>query len=350
MSDSASRKGVEDVLSSVRRLVSNEMPRNRRPDLPKGPGALVLTDAQRVERPVSKGLAAKSLEDRIAELEAAVSARDDEYEPDGSEDQAQHRPDRIVYTRPPTEAEQASVRNEAARLNRLTLVEPVDVPDGMDETEQPGETVAFRHAMPLQETEAAVPDDVDQEAPMAENVVEHHTARAEIRPFHDPDGMLERFDARIDRGEVPVPGVDARPEGFSDQSATFDLDEETEHVEPAEAASSDAPVTDPQDETDFEEALNEALHSTPRAESAEPVGALEPATPGEAVTEKAESAPAAAVPGTSLDDIDEDILRPIVAQLIREELQGELGERITRNVRKLVRREILRAINSREFE
>jgi hypothetical protein len=38
-----------------------------------------------------------------------------------------------------------------------------------------------------------------------------------------------------------------------------------------------------------------------------------------------------------------------VAQLIREELQGELGTRITRNVRKLVRREIQRALAARDL-
>ncbi|HBN30574.1 MAG TPA: hypothetical protein DD416_04970 [Rhodobacteraceae bacterium] len=48
--------------------------------------------------------------------------------------------------------------------------------------------------------------------------------------------------------------------------------------------------------------------------------------------------------------LDEDTLRELVSQMIREELQGELGDRITRNVRKLVRREIQRALASREFE
>jgi hypothetical protein len=38
--------------------------------------------------------------------------------------------------------------------------------------------------------------------------------------------------------------------------------------------------------------------------------------------------------------LDEETLRRIVAEVVREELQGELGERITRNIRKLVRREI----------
>jgi hypothetical protein len=48
--------------------------------------------------------------------------------------------------------------------------------------------------------------------------------------------------------------------------------------------------------------------------------------------------------------LDEDTLRDLVSQMVREELQGELGDRITRNVRKLVRREIQRALASREFE
>ena len=42
--------------------------------------------------------------------------------------------------------------------------------------------------------------------------------------------------------------------------------------------------------------------------------------------------------------MDEESLRELVADIVREELQGALGERITRNVRKLVRREIHRAL------
>lgn len=48
--------------------------------------------------------------------------------------------------------------------------------------------------------------------------------------------------------------------------------------------------------------------------------------------------------------INEDVLREIVRDMIREELQGTLGERITRNVRKLVRAEISRALASRDFD
>ncbi len=48
--------------------------------------------------------------------------------------------------------------------------------------------------------------------------------------------------------------------------------------------------------------------------------------------------------------IDEETLRDMVSDIVRQELQGALGERITRNVRKLVRREINRVLASQEFD
>lgn len=51
-----------------------------------------------------------------------------------------------------------------------------------------------------------------------------------------------------------------------------------------------------------------------------------------------------------LAGLDEEKLREMVAEIVREELQGVLGERITRNVRKLVRREISRALAARELD
>ena len=48
--------------------------------------------------------------------------------------------------------------------------------------------------------------------------------------------------------------------------------------------------------------------------------------------------------------IDEDTIREIVSEMVRAELQGDLGDRITRNVRKLVRREIQHALAARELD
>jgi len=42
--------------------------------------------------------------------------------------------------------------------------------------------------------------------------------------------------------------------------------------------------------------------------------------------------------------LDEETLREIIAEVVREELQGTLGQHITRNVRKMVRREIRLAL------
>lgn len=48
--------------------------------------------------------------------------------------------------------------------------------------------------------------------------------------------------------------------------------------------------------------------------------------------------------------LDENELRELVAEVLREELKGPLGERITRNVRKLVRREIAQALSSLDVD
>jgi hypothetical protein len=48
--------------------------------------------------------------------------------------------------------------------------------------------------------------------------------------------------------------------------------------------------------------------------------------------------------------VDEAVVRNMVRALIREELAGALGERITRNVRKLVRAEIARALTMQDMD
>lgn len=47
--------------------------------------------------------------------------------------------------------------------------------------------------------------------------------------------------------------------------------------------------------------------------------------------------------------IDEDDLQRLIARLVREELRGQLGEKITLQVRKLVRAEIARALDERSL-
>ena len=47
---------------------------------------------------------------------------------------------------------------------------------------------------------------------------------------------------------------------------------------------------------------------------------------------------------------EQDVLRDMVREIIREELQGGLGERITRNIRKLVRAEMARALATQTMD
>ena len=56
--------------------------------------------------------------------------------------------------------------------------------------------------------------------------------------------------------------------------------------------------------------------------------------------------PGSAAPTSNARELDEGMLRDVVADVVREELRGALGERITRNVRKLVRSEINRAVEA----
>ena len=64
---------------------------------------------------------------------------------------------------------------------------------------------------------------------------------------------------------------------------------------------------------------------------------------------KPEDTPKQAARGI-LDEMSVDILRNLVSEIIREELAGALGEKITRNVRKLVQREINRALMARGID
>ena len=44
------------------------------------------------------------------------------------------------------------------------------------------------------------------------------------------------------------------------------------------------------------------------------------------------------------------MLRELIVEVLRDELRGPLGDRITSNLRKLVRREIFRALASGEVD
>jgi hypothetical protein len=229
----------------------------------------------------------RSLEDRIVGLESAISRSEEEFEPDGSEDPADHVPRFVLRTgatrpRPgddPAEDGPATAAAEAAdggatpdeldaELARIGL----DTPDPLDEA--PGVSAATE------------PDPF------------------EIDPFS------------------PAPEV-AAAEAADPQSAA------PEGADP-EAPDPDAAPAEPPARP--RRTVSENLYASAEAPDA---GDIAPRGAG----------------GTSIEEalIDEDALREIVGELVRQELRGELGERITRNVRRLIRREIHRAMSLQEL-
>ena len=185
-----------------------------------------------------------SLEERIAELEAAVGAQSDageEWEPDGSED--------------------------------LSAEIPKDMPVGFDGSE--ASVLHFR--APQQKDADPMDDATSQEAPEV------------------PEAAAEISDAEI----------------IEETSGSESAVETTVEAEQAEAV--EVPAFDDNDAPDLDEDLSPA--------------------------------------GYPDDEImDEEALREMVSQAIRDELQGAMGERITRNLRRLVRREVQRAMTLRDFD
>ena len=129
MTNTAARGTDEVVLDSIRRLLADGQPLRRRPEAPPVPGneKLLLTPALRVEPQAPQPQPAPvawSLEERIAELEAAVGDAGGEWEPDGSEDPARERPSGLVFQHRPSPRKPDLV--DEADLARPDRSEPED--------------------------------------------------------------------------------------------------------------------------------------------------------------------------------------------------------------------------------
>ncbi|MFN7002404.1 MAG: hypothetical protein ACK4NW_03100 [Roseinatronobacter sp.] len=94
-------------------------------------------------------------------------------------------------------------------------------------------------------------------------------------------------------------------------------------------------------------ALEETLARLEAVLSGKPVAT--PRAPGDATEPPAQDGMALHTPSGDPAEqvIDEGMLYQLVAHIVRQELQGELGEKITRNIRKLVRQEVARELQLR---
>jgi hypothetical protein len=282
---------IEDVLSSIRRLVTDDL----RPK-PVADSKLILTPALRVvpEAPAESPPSEETLDvDLDADLAAALSEEAGAPAPDpvaeaAEDDEPQAYPmflhhDRrvdLVATEPPAEVAETVLTIGAAI--------PAD-----------GYEAELGDAMPVPEwpeSSWVAPDVIDG------------VEEAEVVAL--PDGDSVSHDA-----------------GWAEEVDTSSLGT----VEPETNLE---PATAPDDWTDATTANDD------RADDLAEAAAL--------AALAAEDQPVQDY--GQLTELDEDMLREIVREIIREELQGSLGEKITRNVRKLVRAEINRAMLTDDLE
>jgi hypothetical protein len=246
--------------------------------------------------------------------------------------------------------------------------EDADIDLDVAPTEDPAEVLAFRTGDPEAEPQGQVPDPAEQDGtePFAQTMqveAEESVEQADAAPWHDPEatlyGTMESLDEGVSSDSVATGPEDdgLEPEGSQRVSAVVQKLAELE----AKVARSegqwepDGNSKDPyagtnietlewQDHDEAEMVRDAAELQDPEASDA---GLNSASLAEDAVTDATLDALADSAGDESY--LDEDSLRELVADIVRSELQGALGERITRNVRKLVRREIHRALAAQDL-
>ncbi|MEO0938623.1 MAG: hypothetical protein AAFY38_10765 [Pseudomonadota bacterium] len=298
MSEPVQNSNVEDVLSSIRRLVSEEdRPAAKAPD-PEPSDRLVLTPSLRVAEPAMPDVLVEEDAPETA-FEAAPDAlcQDD----DAPQAEAQGE-DGIPHYEVRAEEAFGRAEADAEDAHAGDVEEPEEGQGVFDEGQRvfdAGHEGAADHATASEQDAAA---DTDAEADIPDEIAAEPEAKPEpdaAASFATPQSLSAKIAAleeviarRDDQWEPDTAGADA-------YAGTEDADMAWED------AGADTFEDDPAGPEVF------------------------------AVDE---------------DVLDEDALRDLVADIVREELQGALGERITRNVRKLVRREIHRALAAQELD
>ena len=333
MSDPVTNIEIEDVLSSIRRLVSDEARAAERgekePSFSSGvPPQSVELEEERSDE-VMESTAPKAAPALV--LTAAlriVLEHENEAEKADTEDSAPEGEgasddDTLILTQVHSEDDTAQVFTEEAEAEQ-------DVADDhatntTDETYENEVRAREEHDVPAPEMrEEAVADSEDQDATPEEQVtIEDKIAALEALISRtdsefEPDGEEQGGNAA--RRLQSLHWEDSRPLHSGLQTGAL-LDPE---IALQTAAFHDSA-------TAFEGAHTEAVDSM-QAELS--TNARETLLENEQIASV----------------VDEEALRDMVSEIVRQELQGTLGERITRNVRKLVRREIYRALAANELD
>lgn len=315
MAGPLSSEEIEDVVSSVRRLVSNEQ-RVKTRDLTAE--RLVLTSAYRVVPEASplSPLSPLVLDGPLAEAEPEPVAKAQEV---------------VVEVAVPTAVDPVTALEES-----LAQALAVDAAPALSAE---NDSQSARPETPSVDTVEAEWEDEIWAEPGQVSLGEAALAaeEAEVLMAPEPEDMIVAAAEDVGAPLAEDTG------GWVDEPIPFvPLRRRAEDLAARLAAGG---VVDPTAPADTEEGPGLDVAEAPPAEPA----------PAEATAIPAAAQPEMATDfydadGTHLAVLDEAALNEIVRQVLRSELQGELGERITRNVRKLVRAEINRALMARDLD
>jgi hypothetical protein len=315
MSEPLTSNEIEDVLSSIRRLVSDELrPSARGPAAANPASALLLTPALRVVGEPS-GTEAPAVEPAAPE-------------------EAMAQPETQAFAPPADDVLTDPAENAAEVSDPWEMAPPVQ-----DYEEQMAGDEGF----------SATADESVSSGPVLSSIAgTGWDDGSEV--FWSAPGLTEDHDAMEDAQDHAPHAASA-----TGHWSTQEVPEATWAQEEPDWAEAEPPTftAHPRKATLASDPLARAWADRAEAEVRADLG--EKVTPPKAKAPPQEPPRAAAAPDSGLFDgsdpeLDEEALRDIVRDIIREELAGTLGERITRNVRKLVRVEINRALTAREFD
>lgn len=337
MSELGKQIEIEDVLSSIRRLVSEDIAvTHRRPAPEPAPAPVEAAELPEVEALVEAVHNVPEVEveclvltpaQRIGEAEAVAEAPEVAPEPEPEPEAPLALVD-PAFDGAAAAAQEEDIGQELSRLeSTIAQMEALVAENEIEFEPDEGHDFAPEGTEPLTElppeveaVEAAqAPDGAQEEAAMEADVAQ----------------SAEPVDELAEAVSYEAPGdPDLQDAAWAEADEALDWSDEQEA--PTRLHLSDAHVEAPAAAglRSSYESLREALAEDDLDAEFADIDAAE------------EGGPDLVAEGL----IDEEMLRQMVAQMIRAELQGTLGERITRNVRKLVRREIQRALTSRDFE
>lgn len=350
MSEANRNLDIEDVLSSIRRLVSEDARKAENAALASVQGQapapvppvnqgerLVLTPALRISEPE----AVTEQTDDVAEIADVDEAPFTEVEPDVAAlaEAEQALVLETPFAVPEAEAE-VEAETEAEADGEVDAIAEDGIADESASENIVGDDIADEDvAAMIEAVSDAVTDDAP-EAPEESEASEAHDTVSLQQAIHDLSAAVDQdpSDWEAEEGDAfaetsvlkSLPWAESTPD-----------EEMSVHEDRRKDMASE--ITEGVAEAVTDEVVDKVTRPNFDARKAFTVDAVMEGGPDD---EPAEAPVTSAITAA----LNEDALREVVARLVREELQGELGERITRNVRKLIRREINRALALQELE